>query len=118
MKAPKTLRPESRRWFSQVVAEFALEAHHEKLLLLAAEAWDRGAAANEVLRREGLTFLDKHQQPRVRPEAMVAKDSALVFMRALRELDLEGVPPPVTRPPPLNRNRRSGQCRPGDALPN
>ena len=55
-KAPQHLRPETRRWWRSVVADYVLEEHHKRLLTLAAEAFDRCAEAREVLTRDGLTI--------------------------------------------------------------
>jgi len=41
-----------------VVGDYDLEPHHVRLLTLAAEAWDRGQQAREVLDRDGLTYTD------------------------------------------------------------
>ena len=54
MQAPEHLRPATAAWFDSVVVEFALEAHHYRLLQLAAESWDRGQQAREALEANGL----------------------------------------------------------------
>jgi len=107
MKPPAHLRPATKRWFSAVLREYALEDHHIKLLTRAAEAWDRGEEAREAIGTHGLTFLDRFETPRARPEIAIERDSRTGFARLLRELDLdvEG-PAQSTRPPALRSNRR------------
>jgi len=98
-----------KAWVEAISATFALEAHHEKLLLLAALAWDRGEIARKVLDRDGLTFLDKKGCPRPRPENAIARDCAVVFARLCRELRLDDGPSEEPRPPRLvqsNGHRR------------
>ncbi len=87
-KAPAHLRPESRRWWDEIVSEFCLEPHHLKVLQLACEAWDRACEAREALKRHGLTYADARGFPRPRPEAAIARDSAVCFARLVRELNL------------------------------
>ena len=100
--APKHLKAATRRWFEAVCSEFVLEPHHEKLLTLAAESWDRCAEARKVIDKEGLTFTDRFGQPKSRPEVGIERDSRIAFARLLRELNLDVEPPQDSpRPPSL-----------------
>jgi P27 family predicted phage terminase small subunit len=110
-KAPRHLRPATRRWWESVVGDYDLEPHHVRLLTLAAEAWDRCQQAREVLDRDGLTYTDRFGQPRSRPEVAIERDSRVAFARLLRELALDIEPPAEeSRPPRLvgNAARRIG----------
>ena len=112
MAVPRHLSPAAKRWFRAVSELYELEEHHFLLLTLAAEAWDRCCAARRALDAEGTTFVDRHGQPRPRPEVAIERDSGIRFARMLRELDLD-VNPPVEpkRPPSLLSNRRhAGQA--------
>jgi len=88
-KPPGHLRPATQRWFTSVLEDFDLEPHHIRLLTLAAEAWDRGQAAREVVDANGMTFLDRFDQPKARPEVAIERDSRIGFARLLRELALD-----------------------------
>lgn len=88
-KPPAHLRPATRRWFSLVLNDYELDPHHIRLLTLAAEAWDRGQAAREVIDRDGMTFADRFGQPKARPEVAIERDSRIGFARLLRELALD-----------------------------
>ena len=99
--APAHLRPPTKRWFSHVVGLYALEEHHVKLLTLAAESWDRCQEAREILQKSGLTYLDRFQQPRARPEVAIERDSRLAFARLLRELALDVIEPGTENRPPI-----------------
>jgi phage terminase small subunit len=106
-KAPKYLKPATRRWWQSVVDEIELDPHHLLLLTAAAEAWDRHEQARAALAKHGLTFMDsKLNRPVSRPEVAIERDSRIAFARLLRELDLDSVPPPDSRPPALRSNRR------------
>jgi len=89
VKTPKHLEPPTRRWFRSVVDSYSLAPHHIRLLTLAAESWDRGQQAREILSREGLTYNDRFGQPASRPAVAIERDSRISFARLLRELNLE-----------------------------
>lgn len=81
------------------MAEFVLEEHHIRLLTAAGECWDRGQAAREAIDQHGLTFVDRFDQPRARPEVRIEQQSKALFSRLIRELGLDLEPPAETRPP-------------------
>ena len=99
-KGPDYLKEETRKWWEQVYSEYELEDHHVRLLTLAAEAWDRGQQAREILLKEGLTFTDRFDQPRKRPEVDIERDSRIAFARLVRELNLDIEPPKEPGRPP------------------
>ena len=102
LKPPKHLKPETARWWANVLSEFELEPHHVRLLTLAAEAWDRCQQARQIIDKEGLTYEDRFGQPVSRPEVAIERDSRTAFARLLRELALDTEPPrAVGRPPGL-----------------
>jgi len=105
-KAPTHLKAATATWWSEIVEQYELEAHHERLLTAAAEAWDRHEQARAILAKEGLTFQDRFDQPRGRPEIAVERDSRLGFARLLRELGLDIEPPgEIGRPPKIGGGR-------------
>ena len=98
-KPPDHLRKTTQKWFKSVLSAYELEPHHVRLLTLAAEAWDRGQAAREIVDRDGMTFLDRFDCPKPRPEIAIERDSRIGFARLLRELALDVDAPEETRPP-------------------
>src|SRR5215467_15787586 len=65
------LAPATRAWFKSVSRMYALEPHHSRILLLAAQAWDRGCEGRQRLHAEGLTVPTQQglkQHPCVRIE--------------------------------------------------
>jgi hypothetical protein len=98
-RPPGHLRPATARWWASVTADYELEAHHIRLLTLAGESFDRCSAAREAIARDGLTFVDKHGQPRARPEVGIERDSRMAFARLIRELALDVSEPDASRPP-------------------
>jgi len=103
-KAPRHLKPATRKWWAGVVGEYELEDHHLRLLCLACEAWDRGQQAREALAQHGLTFEDRHGAPRARPEVGIERDSRISFARLLRELGLDVLAPSESRPLAIRGN--------------
>lgn len=101
IKAPKHLRAATRKWFERVLNDYQLEPHHVRLLQLAGEAWDRCQEAREALKKHGMTFENKYGETKIRPEAIIEKDSRIAFARLVRELNLSEEPPDSPRPSPL-----------------
>jgi hypothetical protein len=88
-----------------VCSRWELEEHHQRLLTLAGEAWDRGQQAREAVLRDGLTTT-KDGGLRAHPALRVETDCRLTFARLIRELDLDlDAPPAATRPAPLRSLR-------------
>lgn len=79
--------------------DYELAGHHIKLLTLAAQAWDRAEQARQILDTEGLTYLDRYDNPKTRPEIAVERDSRIAFARLLRELSLDVEEPGGSRMP-------------------
>ena len=107
LKPPKHLRAATKKWWSQVMADYELEPHHAKLLALAAETWDRCQQARELLDKHGLTYNDRFNAPCGRPEIAVERDSRLAFARLVRELGLD-----------LGSPSDEGRDRPPRTVPN
>jgi len=105
---PRHLRPLTRKWWLNVHETHELEPHHVRLLTLACEAFDRAGAAREIISSQGMTYIDRHGQPRARPEIAIERDSRIAFARLVRELDLDvATTPEASRPPLLVRNSRT-----------
>lgn len=103
-KAPAHLQKKTAEWFLSVVNEFELSAHHVRLLILAAESWDRCDQARKAIRKKGLVYNDRFNRPRIRPEVGVERDSRIAFARLLRELALDvSTPDDEPRPPAIKR---------------
>jgi phage terminase small subunit len=96
---PTHLLPATQAWVAGVMDAFVLEEHHVRVLVLAAEAWDRCQAARAAISRHGLTYNDRFGAPRLRPEVAVERDSRIGFTRCLRELGLDISQPESPRPP-------------------
>lgn len=108
---PAHLRPDTAAWWESVAHDYALEAHHLRILTLAAEAWDRGVEAREAIGKYGSVYVDRFGQPRARPEVAIERDSRIAFARLVRELALDVTDPGDAGRPPRQagtNGRRSG----------
>jgi hypothetical protein len=76
-----------------IAREYALEEHHLRLLIAAAEARDRAQEARALLDVEGLVYHDRFGAPRAHPAAAIERDNRMVFARPVRELGLDDEPP-------------------------
>ena len=83
-KPPDYLRPETRQWFA---SDYELSPHHVRLLTLAAEAWDRGQQARELLAEEGITVPGREGS---KPHAGISieRDARISFARLIAQLSL------------------------------
>lgn len=105
MRAPRHLKAATRRWVESVESEFLLEPHHRKLLIMAAESWDRACQARKELEAHGsLTVVSKSGDLRAHPCVAIERDSQIRYARLLRELQLDISMPaePASRPPGLH----------------
>ena len=96
---PLHLRPETRAWCASVDRDYELEPHHRRLLVLAAEAWDRAAQAREEIAAAGAYYVDRFGSPKAHPALAVERDSRTAFARLVRELELDAAEP-LRRPVP------------------
>jgi len=105
---PAHLSDEATAWWRDVLRDYALEAHHLRLLQAASEAWDRMQQARQALADHGgLTFTDPNGNIRAHPCVAMERDARTAFARLLRELDLDaGAPAERSRPPAIHSNRR------------
>jgi P27 family predicted phage terminase small subunit len=102
---PNYLRADTKRWFTSITEEFALDSHHVRLLTKACESWDRSELAREALTKHGLTYTDRFGSPKARPECAIDRDNKISFARLIREIGLDVSPPAETRPTTLRGNR-------------
>jgi P27 family predicted phage terminase small subunit len=102
---PDHLSPAMKAWWRTVVDDYNFDQHHLRLLEAACGAWDRMVQARGAIDEHGLVFLDRHDEPRTRPEVAIERDARISFARLVRELDLDVSSEPP-RPPGLRSNRR------------
>lgn len=86
---PKHLRAETKKWFKEILNNFELESHHIKLLILAADAWDRCSEARETILKHGLFIKDRYGSVKVNPACNIERDNKIIFARLLRELGFD-----------------------------
>lgn len=97
-EALETLQPTTRTWARRVTKRWNLEEHHEKLLLLAGQAFDRCQQARAMLDADGLT-VETANGLKTHPAVAIERDSRLAYARILRELQLDAGAPDAPRKP-------------------
>jgi hypothetical protein len=108
-RAPKGLTPETRRWFVSVVSDYVLEPHHVRLLGVAARAFDESEKAAALVLSDGLLITMPSGAKRPHPALRIANEARAVYMRAIRELDLDLDAPPAAVQPPALRSIVGGR---------
>lgn len=104
MKAPGHLSASTKTWWDEIARGYVLEPHHLKLLQSACEAWDRAETARRTLKRQGMFYRDRWDQPKEHPAAATERQSRDLFRRLVRELGLDVAPPNESRPPAPGAN--------------
>jgi len=89
LEPPEHLTEASAAWWRHVMKGYDLDPHHVLQLRTAAEAWDRGQAARELIDRDG-PVVDGRYGPRAHPAIAIERDAKKQFLAALRALDLDG----------------------------
>lgn len=93
---PAWLAEPERSFWLEVVRDYELGPDALALLELACNALTRWREAREVLDVEGMTLPGRWGE-RLHPLVGVERDSRIAALRALRELDLEGMPLPAPK---------------------
>jgi phage terminase small subunit len=106
IKPPTQLRKESAAFFKSTMADYQLDNHHVILLTKACESLDRIEEAREIIKMDGLTFLDRFGSPRANPAVAIERDNKIRVARLFRELGLDLAGDGKTQPATLPANRR------------
>lgn len=66
-EAFEKLEPSTRKWITSLKKRLVLEDHHERLLILAGQAWDRSQQARRMIAKEGPVQVDRFGQKKAHP---------------------------------------------------
>ena len=90
-EALSKLEPATRKWITSLKKRFVLEDYHERLLILAGQAWDRSQQARATIEREGPVQEDRFGFKKPHPSVQIEAVSMVNFARLFREtgIDLE-----------------------------
>ena len=97
LKKIEHLQKDTQKWVKQICKDYELESHHEKLLILAAESWEKAQSARETLLECGDYFENRHGEIRPHPGIKTQNDSMIRFARLMRELGLDMQPEEVKK---------------------
>jgi phage terminase small subunit len=96
-------------WWRVLCRRYRFQPHHLRVLEVAADSWDRLAAARAEILRDGLTVADRFGQARPHPAIAIERDSRIGFLRAVRELNLADNDLPEDSRPPRIAGRYEGR---------
>jgi len=94
VEAPAHLKPETAAWYASVCGTWVLDAHHQRILQLACEAWDQGQAARAEVEHDGLTVATKDGGCKAHPCLTVATAARTQFASLIAQLELDDVGTP------------------------
>jgi phage terminase small subunit len=104
---PGHLSQPSKQWLGELLEGYPDASSTEvRLLVMAAEAWDRASRARRLLDREGLVVTSP-QGAKAHPAVAIAKDSMTLFSRLVAQLGLDDAAEPEGDPPPIDRRYRA-----------
>jgi phage terminase small subunit len=89
MKMPKGLSRESQRLWKSTVNTWVLDGPGLTLLEDACKSLDRRRAAEAVVRKEGMTQVDRFRQIKAHPCMGIIRDEVSSFVRLLKQLGLD-----------------------------
>jgi phage terminase small subunit len=85
---PAHLSKRMKKFWISIFDSKTLKPHETLIFVKACEAHDRAEQARRVLKREGLIFTDRFDQPRSRPEITIERDSRAAFAKLLAQIHL------------------------------
>ena len=80
---------------------FFTDTHDHRRLELAAACLDRIDDCRKIIDKEGSFVFDRFKQRREHPACKTERDNKILFLRAVRELNLDIQDAPESRPPGL-----------------
>jgi P27 family predicted phage terminase small subunit len=93
LEAPRDLSREAAARWRELAAEYSIEdSGGRAILLVHCEAYDTAQAAAAILKKEGMTAVDRFGQPRAHPAAVILRDARSQMLTALRQLNLDVIP--------------------------
>lgn len=104
---PKGLSKEAAAWWREFNEMYELEGPALLLLENALTAFDRMREAQAVLRKEGITIIDRFKQVRQHPCTLIERDAKATMLRQIQALglDLEPVQDGPGRPAGVGNRR-------------
>jgi P27 family predicted phage terminase small subunit len=90
VRAPSHLSSDAKRWWRELMNEYAInDAAGLLLLQTAMEAHDRMKAAAAEIEKDGQTLPDRFGQPKPHPLLSTERDARAAMMAALKQLNLD-----------------------------
>ena len=77
-----------KKFWISIFQSKILQPHETLIFLKALEAYDRAEQARSVIKDEGLTFIDRFNSPRVRPEVAIERDNRAAFAKLIATIHL------------------------------
>lgn len=97
-KAFLMLNSATRKWITSLKRRYVLEDYHERLLILAGQAWDRAQQAARTIAADGQIQTDRFGQKKPHPSIQIEAVSMLNFAKLLRESGIDLERPDEPRP--------------------
>lgn len=84
------LSTEAKNWHDELAKAYQIEDVAGKLLLQSAmESFDRMRDAQVMIKKHGVVYLDRYQQPKPNPACSVERDQRSQMLACLKALNLD-----------------------------
>ena len=90
--APQGLTPAARNWWRLVTNTLEMSPHHQVILQMAAAAMSASERADEQIRKDGATVVDRFGQVQPHPAAVQSRQSKGLYCRLVATLEQAGLP--------------------------
>jgi phage terminase small subunit len=99
-KSPNGLKPPGKRFWKKVLNEYDLsESHDLERLKMACRCLVEIEEAEKTVEDEGRFIKDRFSQTKEHPGARAIRDNKMLFIKIIRELNLDISTPDDSRPP-------------------
>jgi hypothetical protein len=85
---PGHLSRKMKKFWISVFESKTLDARETLIFLKALESHDRAEQARRIIKNQGLTFIDRFNSPRVRPEVAIERDNRAAFAKLIATIHL------------------------------
>lgn len=86
---PKHLSPEAAQWWDKINSGWALDDSALLLLESGLESFDRMRGAQKILKKEGITTVDRYGQTKQHPATITENNAKMMMLRTLKALNLD-----------------------------
>ena len=110
-RVPPGLSDRAKALWKAVLDRYELSSAELEVLRQACAALDRADEAARVVKREGVTVVDRYGCPKAHPAVETELRARALFAAHVRQLGVKATAPPAVRPIESARGRKAAKAR-------